>query len=91
MMVVSGLSISILFLILHAAIPPFSFQKIKLVLMVMLPSCIILADIISAVEFDETGHYLATGDKGGRVVLFERNDAVRFIYPFFCSNNGFPC
>ncbi|KKY26170.1 putative protein phosphatase pp2a regulatory subunit b [Diplodia seriata] len=31
------------------------------------------ADIISTVEFDETGDYLATGDKGGRVVLFERN------------------
>ena len=30
-------------------------------------------DIISAVEFDKTGDYLATGDKGGRVVLFERN------------------
>jgi len=34
------------------------------------------ADIISAVEFDTTGNYLATGDKGGRVVLFERNDMV---------------
>jgi serine/threonine-protein phosphatase 2A regulatory subunit B len=34
------------------------------------------ADIISAVEFDDTGDYLATGDKGGRVVLFERNDSV---------------
>ncbi|KAI9319723.1 WD40-repeat-containing domain protein [Dichotomocladium elegans] len=35
------------------------------------------ADIISAVEFDYTGDYLATGDKGGRVVLFERNDNKR--------------
>jgi serine/threonine-protein phosphatase 2A regulatory subunit B len=35
------------------------------------------ADIISAVEFDETGDYLATGDKGGRVVLFERNDTKK--------------
>lgn len=34
------------------------------------------ADIISAVEFDQTGDYLATGDKGGRVVLFERNEDV---------------
>ncbi|WFD35573.1 protein phosphatase 2A regulatory subunit cdc55 [Malassezia cuniculi] len=33
------------------------------------------ADIISAVEFDQTGNYLATGDKGGRVVLFERNES----------------
>ncbi|KAI8983428.1 WD40-repeat-containing domain protein [Pilobolus umbonatus] len=35
------------------------------------------ADIISAVEFDHTGDYLATGDKGGRVVLFERNDGKK--------------
>ncbi|KAJ1987951.1 protein phosphatase 2A regulatory subunit cdc55 [Dimargaris cristalligena] len=32
------------------------------------------ADIISTVEFDPTGNYLATGDKGGRVVLFERTE-----------------
>lgn len=35
------------------------------------------ADIISTVEFDSTGDYLATGDKGGRVVLFERNKQAR--------------
>ncbi|KAK9461618.1 WD40-repeat-containing domain protein [Lipomyces oligophaga] len=35
------------------------------------------ADIISTVEFDHTGNYLATGDKGGRVVLFERNETKR--------------
>jgi len=33
-----------------------------------------LVDIISAIEFNKTGNYLATGDKGGRVVLFERMD-----------------
>jgi serine/threonine-protein phosphatase 2A regulatory subunit B len=38
------------------------------------------ADIISTVEFDQTGNYLATGDKGGRVVLFERNDTVSSIH-----------
>ena len=32
----------------------------------------IVADIISAVEFDHDGLHLATGDRGGRVVLFER-------------------
>ncbi|KAB2065360.1 hypothetical protein ES319_A09G084000v1 [Gossypium barbadense] len=32
-------------------------------------------DIISAIEFDKTGDHLATGDRGGRVVLFERTDA----------------
>ncbi|KAF7817397.1 serine/threonine protein phosphatase 2A 55 kDa regulatory subunit B beta isoform-like isoform X1 [Senna tora] len=31
-------------------------------------------DIISAIEFDGTGDHLATGDRGGRVVLFERGD-----------------
>ncbi|KAF5726169.1 serine/threonine protein phosphatase [Tripterygium wilfordii] len=31
-------------------------------------------DIISAIEFDRTGDHLATGDRGGRVVLFERAD-----------------
>lgn len=31
-------------------------------------------DIISAIEFDRTGDHLATGDRGGQVVLFERTD-----------------
>lgn len=38
-----------------------------------------IADIISTVEFDHTGDYLATGDKGGRVVLFERFEGVMTI------------
>ncbi|ANZ75046.1 Protein phosphatase PP2A regulatory subunit B [Komagataella phaffii CBS 7435] len=33
------------------------------------------ADIISTVEFDHTGDFLATGDRGGRIVLFERNES----------------
>lgn len=41
------------------------------------------ADIISAVTFDHTGQHLATGDRGGRVVLFERvpTQPVRFDKP----------
>ncbi|KAL0485748.1 protein phosphatase PP2A regulatory subunit B [Acrasis kona] len=35
------------------------------------------ADIISAVEFDPTGNYLAIGDRGGRVVILERNNQKR--------------
>uniref|UniRef100_A0A6I8SYU9 Serine/threonine-protein phosphatase 2A 55 kDa regulatory subunit B n=1 Tax=Xenopus tropicalis TaxID=8364 RepID=A0A6I8SYU9_XENTR len=31
-----------------------------------------IADIISTVEFNSTGELLATGDKGGRVVIFQR-------------------
>jgi len=42
------------------------------------------ADIISTVEFDHTGDYLATGDKGGRVVLFERNESKKSCeYKFY--------
>lgn len=37
----------------------------------------VAADIISAVEFDHTGDFLATGDKGGRIVLFQRESSVR--------------
>lgn len=37
-----------------------------------LPTPLTVADIISAVEFDKSGEHLATGDRGGRVVLFER-------------------
>jgi serine/threonine-protein phosphatase 2A regulatory subunit B len=33
------------------------------------------ADILSAVEFDQTGRYLATGDRGGRIVIFETDKA----------------
>lgn len=34
------------------------------------------ADIISCVEFNHNGDLLATGDKGGRVVIFQ----VNFLY-----------
>lgn len=30
-------------------------------------------DVISCLEFDSTGDYIAVGDGGGRVVLLERN------------------
>lgn len=41
----------------------------------------IAVDVISAIEFDKTGDHLATGDRGGRVVLFERSDQIDV-----CSN-----
>lgn len=43
------------------------------------PACLPAADIISAVEFDHSGDFLATGDQGGRVVLFERIAASRAV------------
>lgn len=41
-------------------------------LLVLLPP----ADVISTVEFNHTGELLATGDKGGRVVIFQREPEV---------------
>ncbi|CAD6184138.1 unnamed protein product [Caenorhabditis auriculariae] len=37
------------------------------------------ADIISCVEFSHDGEYLATGDKGGRVVIFQRDQSGKYI------------
>lgn len=39
--------------------------------------CASTADIISTVEFNHTGELLATGDKGGRVVIFQQEIEVR--------------
>ena len=38
--------------------------------------CSFTADIISTVEFNHDGELLATGDKGGRVVIFQREEQV---------------
>jgi len=32
------------------------------------------ADVVSALEFSENGDFLAVGDRGGRIVLFEREE-----------------
>ena len=39
--------------------------------------CPFPADIISTVEFNYSGELLATGDKGGRVVIFQHEQEVR--------------
>lgn len=39
--------------------------------------CPFSADIISTVEFNYSGELLATGDKGGRVVIFQHEQEVR--------------
>ena len=54
-----------------------------------IPSNILIfikADIISAVEFNHDGELLATGDKGGRVVIFQRND-LQVCFGSNLSNN----
>lgn len=40
------------------------------------------ADVISTVEFNQTGDLLATGDKGGRVVIFQRETEVSLSCKF---------
>ena len=37
------------------------------------------ADIISCVEFNHDGELLATGDKAGRVVIFQRDQTVSVL------------
>jgi hypothetical protein len=47
---------------------------------------LVSVDIISAIEFDKSGNHLATGDRGGRVVLFERTDIADVsatLYKFY--------
>jgi hypothetical protein len=39
-------------------------------------ACMCAEDLISAVQFDQTGDYLATGDRGGRVVIFESSEVA---------------
>eukprot|EP00520_Triparma_pacifica_P010265 CAMPEP_0118634900 /NCGR_PEP_ID=MMETSP0785-20121206/1792_1 /TAXON_ID=91992 /ORGANISM="Bolidomonas pacifica, Strain CCMP 1866" /LENGTH=426 /DNA_ID=CAMNT_0006525903 /DNA_START=1210 /DNA_END=2486 /DNA_ORIENTATION=- len=36
------------------------------------------ADTLSACQFDETGQYLATGDKGGRIVIFNKAEETAY-------------
>ncbi len=37
---------------------------------------IVSADLISTIEFNEDGELLAVGDKGGRIVVFQREQQV---------------
>ncbi|KAK9109009.1 hypothetical protein Sjap_017069 [Stephania japonica] len=47
-------------------------------------------DIISAIEFDKSGEHLATGDRGGRVVLFERTDGKDQTFRKDLEKTGYP-
>lgn len=50
------------------------------------------ADIISTVEFNHDGEFLATGDKGGRVVIFQRDGTkMRGVKPMVTSPPVFRC
>ena len=50
------------------SLPPFPFSLSHSLSLSLSP-----ADIISTVEFNHDGEFLATGDKGGRVVIFQRD------------------
>ena len=43
-------------------------------------ACVCAADIISCVEFNRDGELLATGDRGGRVVIFQQEPAVNIVH-----------
>lgn len=68
------------FVILHLLL---SLSPLPLMLIIILlnypPFPLVLADVISTVEFNQTGDLLATGDKGGRVVIFQRETEVSSI------------
>ncbi|OON21317.1 WD domain, G-beta repeat protein [Opisthorchis viverrini] len=47
------------------------------------------ADIISCVEYDKSGEFLATGDRGGRIVIFQRDQKqespFRVSHTVYCT------
>ena len=38
---------------------------------------VLLIDVVTSMDFDSSGGYLAVGDHGGRVILFRRNTNVK--------------
>ena len=49
------------------------------------------ADIISCVEFNQDGELLATGDKGGRVVIFQVKHFIIQMKKYFQFNSVEGC
>lgn len=64
--------------------------RTRLLSLVYMRIVVFAVDIISAIEFDRTGDHLATGDRGGRVVLFERTDtkdvSLSTLFRHICSS-----
>ena len=51
-----------------------------------------IADVITALEFNQDGNYLASGDKGGRVVIFKRpTNSVQCDYQFLTEIQSHEC
>jgi hypothetical protein len=55
------------------------FQPYVKYYLVLSSTFVFPADIISCVEFNHDGDLLATGDKGGRVVIFQRDPIVSIL------------
>jgi hypothetical protein len=36
-------------------------------------------DSVSALDFDESGNFLAVGNRGGRILIFNRGDSVNSV------------
>ncbi|KAL4555086.1 hypothetical protein LXL04_037697 [Taraxacum kok-saghyz] len=84
-----------------SAIKP-KIESLLNVIILLNPICVytlntfITVDVISAIEFDKAGDHLATGDRGGRVVLFERTDQTnhgvhrRVLEGMDCSSSRHP-
>lgn len=53
---------------------------------IILNASIFSADIISTVQFNHDGEFLATGDKGGRVVIFQKDLGVSFCKQSLSTN-----
>ena len=50
------------------------------------PANVTETDILTAINFDKTGNFLAVGDKGGRVIVFRYTDLKNsryFDYRYF--------
>jgi hypothetical protein len=58
-------------------------MKYKKVNIIIIPNVFLYesfsADLISTIEFNEDGEFLAVGDKGGRIVVFQREKQVRYL------------
>ena len=85
---------SLFLLCLPPSLSHFSFSPSLLLLLSFSPSPSLLlhpltADIISTVEFNHDGEFLATGDKGGRVVIFQRDGTKMRVYIYTYTHR--PC
>lgn len=47
-----------------------------------------VVDMISAIEFDKSGDFLAIGDRGGRCIIFERKDGKHVRIACTLSNQS---